>query len=251
MTSPSSLIDRAGLDRGKVRQLIGRGLDGADDGELFLEYRQAEALTFDNGRLKQATYDTVQGFGLRAVKDEAVGYAHASDLSEARARRARPKRSAPSKAATAAPMPRRRRAPIASFIATKIRWAPGLRSQGQAARVDRRLCARERSRACGRYRPASRASWQVVEILRADGETYRDIRPMVRMNVSVVAGDGDRQESGSYGFGGREGFRAFHRTACLARRGRRSDAAGSGQSSRPFRLRPVRWMSCSARAGPA
>src|SRR5215475_7599275 len=84
----SSLIDRAGLDRGKVRQLIGRGLDGADDGELFLEYRQAEALTFDNGRLKQATYDTSQGFGLRAVKGEAVGYAHASDVSEAAIERA-------------------------------------------------------------------------------------------------------------------------------------------------------------------
>ena len=82
MSIPGSLIDRSGLDRAKVRQLIGRGLDGADDGELFLEYRQAEALTFDNGRLKQATYDTAQGFGLRAVKDEAVGYAHASDLSE-------------------------------------------------------------------------------------------------------------------------------------------------------------------------
>src|SRR4249920_529260 len=88
MSFPSSLIDRAGLDRGKVRQLIERGLDGADDGELFLEYRQAEALTFDNGRLKQATYDTVQGFGLRAVKDEAVGYAHASDVSEAAITRA-------------------------------------------------------------------------------------------------------------------------------------------------------------------
>ena len=53
------------------------------------------------------------------------------------------------------------------------------------------------------------ATWQVVEILRADGETYRDIRPMVRLNVSVVAGDGDRQETGSYGFGGREGFQRF------------------------------------------
>ena len=41
----SSLIDRAGLDRGNVRQIMGRGLEGADDGELFLEYRQAEALT--------------------------------------------------------------------------------------------------------------------------------------------------------------------------------------------------------------
>ena len=84
----SSLIDRAGLDKGKVRQLIGRGLEGADDGELFLEYRQAELLVFDNGRLKQATYDTAQGFGLRAVKDEAVGYAHASDVSEAALARA-------------------------------------------------------------------------------------------------------------------------------------------------------------------
>ena len=84
----SSLIDRAGLDRGKVRRIMGRGLEGADDGELFLEYRQAESLTFDNGRLKQANYDTVQGFGLRAVKDEAVGYAHASDVSEAAIARA-------------------------------------------------------------------------------------------------------------------------------------------------------------------
>src|SRR6187551_522494 len=78
----SSLLDRAGLDKTKVKQTIAHGLAGADDGELFLEYRQAEALLFDNGRLKQATYDTAQGFGLRAVKDEAVGYAHASDLSE-------------------------------------------------------------------------------------------------------------------------------------------------------------------------
>ena len=83
MTDPmSSLLDRAQLDRGRVTQLLGRGLEGADDGELFLEYRQAEALVFDNGRLKQATYDTAQGFGLRAVKGEAVGYAHASDVSE-------------------------------------------------------------------------------------------------------------------------------------------------------------------------
>jgi TldD protein len=68
MTSAtSSLIDRAGLDHARVGNIIHRGLEGADDGELFLEYRQSEALVFDNGRLKQATYDTAQGFGLRAV----------------------------------------------------------------------------------------------------------------------------------------------------------------------------------------
>ncbi len=84
MNPNASLLDRAGLDKVRVGKLIDRGLEGADDGELFLEYKQSEMLVFDNGRLKQATYDTNQGFGLRAVKDEAVGYAHASDVSEAR-----------------------------------------------------------------------------------------------------------------------------------------------------------------------
>ena len=64
----TSLIDRANLDRDAVRREIARGLEGADDGELFLEYGQTEALAFDNGRLKQATYDTSQGFGLHRVE---------------------------------------------------------------------------------------------------------------------------------------------------------------------------------------
>src|SRR6516164_3170628 len=90
MTDPAttSLLDRANLDRDAVRREIARGLSGADDGEFFLEFSQTEALMFDNGRLKQATYDTSQGFGLRAVKDDAVGYAHASDVSEAAIERA-------------------------------------------------------------------------------------------------------------------------------------------------------------------
>jgi len=204
----SSLIDRAGLNRGKVRQLIGRGLDGADDGELFLEYRQAEALTFDNGRLKQATYDTAQGFGLRAVKDEAVGYAHASDLSEGAIARAveavRAVKGGHSGTYAEAPSRTNRKLytddnPLGApaFDAkVKLLEAIDAYARGKDARV-RQVTA------------SIAATWQVVEILRADGETYRDIRPLVRLNVSVVAGDGDRQESGSYGFGGREGFRRF------------------------------------------
>jgi TldD protein len=53
------------------------------------------------------------------------------------------------------------------------------------------------------------ASWQAIEILRDDGEIYRDVRPLVRVNVSVVVGQGDRQETGSHGYGGREGFSRF------------------------------------------
>src|SRR5260221_1005824 len=205
MTLPSSLVDRAGLDRAKVRQLIGRGLDGADDGELFLEYRQAEALTFDNGRLKQATYDTAQGFGLRAVKDEAVGYAHASDLSEeALARAAEAVRAVKGgHNGTYADAPGRTNRKL--YTDDNPLGTPSFDAKVKLLEsID--AYARSKDPRVRQVTASVAASWQVVEILRADGETYRDIRPLVRLNVSVVAGDGDRQESGSHGFGGREGF---------------------------------------------
>src|SRR5258708_8012110 len=72
---------RAGLDRGRLERQVAEALSGADDGELFLEYRQSESLAFDDGRLKNASFDTSQGFGLRAVLGESAGYAHATQLS--------------------------------------------------------------------------------------------------------------------------------------------------------------------------
>src|SRR5690606_26890591 len=73
---------RAGLDRSRVEARVSEALKGADDGELFLEYSQSEALSYDDGRLKSASFDTSQGFGLRSIAREAAGYAHASELSE-------------------------------------------------------------------------------------------------------------------------------------------------------------------------
>src|SRR3954471_24502366 len=188
--SPASLIDRAGLDRSRVRGLISRGLEGADDGELYLEYRQSEMLVFDNGRLKQATYDTAQGFGLRAVKDEAVGYAHASDMSEQAIGRAadavRAVKGGYSGSYASAPARTNRKLysednPLAEpGFEAKVKLLEAIDAQARAK--DPRV--RQVSASLG-------ATWQVVEILRADGQVYRDIRPLVRLNVSVVAGEGD------------------------------------------------------------
>src|SRR5215211_3357277 len=89
MNNPShSVLERAGLDRAKAETLVAEALNGADDGELYLEYSQSEGLVFDNGRLKSATFDTSQGFGLRAVCGEAAGYAHSGEISEPAIRRA-------------------------------------------------------------------------------------------------------------------------------------------------------------------
>ena len=75
-------FNRAGLDKSRVEGIIGESLRNADDGELFLEYQQSENFVFDDGQLKNANFDTSQGFGLRAVAGEMSGYAHASELSE-------------------------------------------------------------------------------------------------------------------------------------------------------------------------
>src|SRR3989338_3678202 len=55
---------------------------GADDGELFLERKRSEALVLDDGRIKTASYDASEGFGLRAVRGEVAGYAHSTEISE-------------------------------------------------------------------------------------------------------------------------------------------------------------------------
>ncbi|TAK48503.1 MAG: metalloprotease TldD [Xanthobacteraceae bacterium] len=206
--APASLIDHFGLDASDVRTEVGRGLTGADDGELFLEYRQSEALMFDNGRLKQASYDTAQGFGLRAIKSDAVGFAHSSDLSLPALRRAADAvgavRGGYAGSYAAAPT----RSNVRLYGADNPLEAPGFEAKIQLlGEID--AYTRARDPRVRQVTVSLAATWQQVEILRADGERYHDIRPLVRLNVSVVAGSGDRQETGSHGYGGREGYARF------------------------------------------
>jgi TldD protein len=207
--SPSlPLTERAGFDTATVDRLLGRALEGADDGELFLEYRQSEALVFDNGRLKQATYDTAQGFGLRAVKGEAVGYAHASDISAAALERAadavRAVQSGHSGSYAAAPPHTNMRL----YCDENPLGTPTFEAKARLLEtID--AYARAKDPRVHQVSVSFGASWQLVEIVRPDGQRYRDSRPLVRVNVSVVTRDGDRQEAGSRGYGGREGYAHF------------------------------------------
>ncbi len=201
-TPQELFFTRAGLDQNRVERLVGEALGAADDGELFLEYRQSESFVFDDGRLKSASFDTSQGFGLRAVADESTGYAHASELSEAAIRRA------------------------ADAVQAVTRghdgsWADGPVGTNQSLYVDdspldgtdfetkTRLLteidayARARDPRVRQVTASLTGQWQVVHIIRADGQAVGDVRPLVRLNVAVVVGEGERQEAGSQGVGGR------------------------------------------------
>lgn len=208
LTAAELFFTRAGLDRGRVQDLVSDALKDADDGELYLEYGQSESFLFDDGRLKSATFDSLQGFGLRSVADESTGYAHAAELSEeAIARAGRTVRA------------------VARGHQGKLALGPGptnarlytdanpLEEVAFAEKVkllqDIDAYARGRDSRVRQVSVSLAGSWQAVTILRPDGQLVDDIRPLVRLNVSIVAGDGDRQESGNEGVGGRAFYRDF------------------------------------------
>ena len=220
MTAPAmSLFERTGIDRQSSRRHLSHAVEGADDGELYLEYAQSESLVFDNGRLKQATYNTDQGFGLRAVKEDAVGYAHSSELSDGALARAADAVRAVKGGYSGRYAEPPQRTNVRLYDDGNPLAEPSFETKIQLlGEIDAYVRAKD-----PRVRQVSisfGASWQAIEILRADGESFRDVRPLVRVNVSAVVGDGDRQESGSQGYGGREGFGELPRRARLARRGR-------------------------------
>lgn len=206
--SYDSILERAGLDLKKARGILAEALDGADDGELFVEYSQSEGLVFDNGRLKSASFDTNQGFGLRAVADEAAGYAHSSDISEAAIRRAADAVQAVKRGHSGVHAAAPRGTNTALYGDENPIGAPNFAEKvNLLEKID--AYARSKDERVRQVTASLAGSWQIVEILRADGKLVRDVRPLVRINISVVAGDGDRQESGAHGTGGREGFDRF------------------------------------------
>ena len=195
-------FDRAGLDRRSLETIVDEALVGADDGELFLEYCQSEALSFDDGRLKSASFNTSQGFGLRAVAGEAAGYAHASELSEAAIRRAAEtvRTVHAGRGGTMAAAPSGTNQVLYSDI-NPLGEAPFEAKVQLLSEID--AYARGKDPRVRQVSASIAGNWQAVQIIRAGGERSADIRPLVRLSVSVVVGEGDRMESGSYGSGGR------------------------------------------------
>ena len=193
---------RAGLDRDTVRKIVAESLTGADDGELFLEYRQSESLVLDDRQIKSASFDTAQGFGLRSVAGEAHGYAHGSELTEAAIKRAAATVQAVKSGRTGhlADGPGRTNTTLYTDL-NPLALVPFETKVKLLEDIDSYARGRD-----GRVRQVSASlagSWQAVYILRGDGSHAADIRPLVRINVSVVLGQGDRMESGSHGMGGR------------------------------------------------
>lgn len=195
------------LDPVEAAKLIAPALDGADDGELFMEYKESESVSLDDGRIRAASFDTRRGFGLRAVLGEAAYFAHAGEISPAALSRA-------AETIRGAKALERSVTAAGPAAASTPLYAP-LNPLSEAPFADRAALLQEIdafARAADPRVVQVMASifgeWQVVEIIRADGLRVADIRPLVRLNVSVVMEQNGRRESGSHGAGGRTGYGA-------------------------------------------
>lgn len=198
---------RTRLDRDKTEKDVHRILTAMDDGELYLEYRESEMISIDDGTIRTATTDITSGFGLRSVLDTQTGFAYSNELSN----------TALDRAAETVLQLRADRSAIPSDkpIQTNQRlYLPeNPLQQGQFADRARLLheidaYARGKDPHVVQVSASLSAEWQAIQIVRTDGFRVADIRPLVRMNITVITEKDGRREVGSYGYGGRYGFDA-------------------------------------------
>jgi TldD protein len=190
------------LDRDRTATLLRDALSGAEDGELFLERRRSEVLVFDDGRVKTASYDAAEGFGLRAVRGEVAGYAHATEISESALKRAvdTARLAVGDGGGVMAPPP-------AGTNRTLYTDADPIDGAAFPVKLDtlREIdaFARDLDPRVVQVTANIAASLQEVSILRPEGGLVSDVRPMTRVNVSVIVEEDGRREAGTAGGGGR------------------------------------------------
>ncbi|WP_417253899.1 metalloprotease TldD [Celeribacter sp.] len=185
--------------------ILREAVAGADDGELFLERRTSEGLVLDDGRIRTASYDASEGFGLRAVRGETTGYAHSTEITEQAIRRAAEtaRLAVGEGGGTLAEAPRLTNVHLytdenpldGAAFDVKIETLKEI--DDYLRDLDSRVVQVTASLA---------ASHQEVYILRPEGGLTSDIRPMARLSISVIVEQNGRRESGSAGGGGRFGL---------------------------------------------
>ncbi len=196
------------LDRDRAIAILRGALAGAEDGELFLERRRSEALVLDDGRLKTASYDASEGFGLRAVKGEAAGYAHSTEISESALRRASEtaRLAVGAGGGTLADPPSGTNRHLYTDADPMADASFGLKVE-TLREID--AFTRSLDPRVIQVSATIAASLQEVFILRPEGGLVSDIRPMARLNISVIVEENGRRESGGTGGGGRTGLAAL------------------------------------------
>ncbi|WP_298208554.1 metalloprotease TldD [Acidovorax sp.] len=206
------LLTPFGLDEGHLaRALAEIRTHKVDDADLYFQYTRSEGWSLEEGIVKTGSFSIDQGVGVRAVSGEKTAFAYSDDISEASlldAARTVRSISAVAQAGKARMAPKK--------IATSRSLYPGvdpiasLDSTAKVALLERlEQRARAKDPRVAQVMAGLASEYDVVLVARADGTLAADVRPLVRLSVTVIAEQNGRREVGSAGGGGRFGLAYF------------------------------------------
>jgi len=211
LTRPERFFaDRFNVTPGLIDRLLGSSLRGrVEDADVYLEYRINEELVIEESVIKKASRHVSQGAGVRAQAGTRTGYAHTDDISlhnleeAARQARAIADRSTTSgvmaiPGGTPHDLYNLSEPPVAADLERKI---------GLLKRID--AAARSFDPRVRQVIASVTSEDLVILIATAAGLTVGDVRPLTRLNVTVIAEEQGKREVGAFGGGGRVAFDHF------------------------------------------
>jgi len=193
------------LTREQAEQLVSETLKNCDDGELFFESSKSESFILDDQKIKNTSYDTSIGYGLRAVTEDVTAYAHSNEISKTSLSDSSKKilSSLKNKNGKLDSAPARSNSKMYSDI-NPIEAKPFNEKVSILKNVDEYL--RKKGSIVKQVTASIAGEYQEIEIIKSGSQNFQDIRPLIRFNVSVMVEKNGRKETGSYGTGGRMNY---------------------------------------------
>ncbi len=206
------LLDPYGLHEGHLTQALATiRAHQVDDADLYFQYTRSEGWSLEEGIVKTGSFSIDQGVGVRAVAGEKTAFAYSDDLSEASLMDAA--RTVRSIAAAGQQRRVGQRRPKVAASRTLYPALDPLATLDSTAKVALLMqveqLARARDPRVVQVMAGLATEYDVVMVARADGTLAADVRPLIRLSVTVIAEQGGRREVGSGGGGGRFGLAYF------------------------------------------
>ncbi len=236
-TAQRMLLAPFGLDESHLTRALAEITQRrVDDADLYFQYTRSEGWSLEEGIVKSGSFGIDQGVGVRAVAGEKTAFAYSDDISEAALLDAA--RTVRSIAASGASK-RVKVGPARRLASSRVLYAPmdpiaTLDSTQKVALLERmEKMARAKDPRIKQVMAGLAGEYDVVLVARADGTIAADVRPLVRVSVTVIAEQNGRREMGSGGGGGRFGLGYFHDDVIAGYVDQAVNAALTNLESRP------------------
>jgi TldD protein len=211
-TAQQLLLTPFGLDESHLSKALAEiTAHKVDDADLYFQYTRSEGWSLEEGIVKTGSFSIDQGVGVRAVSGEKTAFAYSDDISEASLLdAARTVRSISSAGRTGRVKTPARKIASSRSLYDGVDPISTLDSTAKVQLLERvEKLARSRDPRVAQVMAGLASEYDVVLVARADGTLAADVRPLVRLSVTVIAEQNGRREVGSGGGGGRFGLAYF------------------------------------------